>query len=112
MSYRTGRRSFPLGFIIKAIVVIAILLGILLLVNHCTGGMFIHKIDKSLPDIQAAPWEVTTPTHLYYAKDVTDGSSTVVLDNWYENLDGKWIKHSGELVLEKRLYGRIDVKRR
>jgi hypothetical protein len=93
-------------------ILVIIVMGIVLLVNHCTGGGCIRKIDKTLPDIQAAPWEVTTPTHLYYAREVEDDGDTVLMMGWYENMDGAWVKRSEPVRLERVIYGRIDVRRR
>lgn len=112
MSYRSHRFNLNIGCIIKVMVILIILLGIVLLINQCSGGSCIRKIDKSVPDITAAPWEVTTPTHLYYAREAVDNGEAVIMTDWYEYLNKKWVKHSGNITLEKRIYGEITVNRR
>ena len=99
-----------LGCIVKIIIVLIILLGIAFVFLQCTGG--INKIDKSLPDIKKAPWEITTPTHLYCAEDAKDTGPEVIMTNWYEQIGGKWEYHEGIYPLKKELYGEITVRRR
>lgn len=110
MTYR--RRAFPVRFLIYVVVIIAMLMGILLALNYCTGGACIQRIDKTLPDNLAAPYEVSTPTHIYYTKEVDDDGETVTMSVWWEKADGKWVKNSGDLLLSRSYYGRIDVRRR
>ena len=102
--------SGALGCIIKIVIVLIILLGIAFVFLQCTGG--IDKIDKSLPDITAAPWEITTPTHLYCAEDAKDTGPEVIMANWYEQIGGKWEYHKGTHALKKEIYGEITVRRR
>ena len=102
--------SGALGCIIKIVIVLIILLGIAFVFLQCTGG--INKIDKSLPDINSAAWEITTPTHLYYAEDAKDTGPEVIMTNWYEQIGGKWEYREGSHALSKELYGEITIRRR
>jgi hypothetical protein len=111
MTYRK-RSIINVGCLIKVLVLLAVIMGIVLLINTCSGGSCIRKIDKSLPGITEVPWEVTTPTHLYYAKEASDNGESVTMNVWYEYLSRKWVKHSGNITLEKRIYGEITVRRR
>lgn len=106
-----------LGCAIKILVVIILLGVILLLVMQFSGLSCIRKIDQTLPAIDKVPWEVATPMKLYYAEKadtLTDdnGIVSVVMTGWYENIKGRWIKRSGPILLERRIYGKIEVKRR
>ena len=95
---------------ITIIIILILLLGIAFVFLQCTGG--IRAIDKSLPDITTAPWEITTPTHLYYAEDAKDTGPEVIMTNWYEQISGKWEYREGIYSLKKELYGEITVRRR
>lgn len=103
-----------MGCFIKVIIVLIILLAIVFVVLQCGGSSCIRKIDKSLPSIDVAPWEVTTPTHVYYAEEVNKdvGYGDVDLWNWYEYFNGEWIKRDGLLHLMNTIYGDIKVRRR
>ena len=101
-----------MGCFIKAIIALIIILGIALLVLQCGGNSCIRKIDKTLPDISKVPWEVTTPSHLYYADDVLETDISVTMSGWYEQLDAKWVKQKGAITLDRKIYGRITVRRR
>lgn len=106
-----------IGCLIKIFILIIILGFILFLILQFSGFNCVKKIDKSLPTTEQAPWEVTTPMKLYYAEKtsvVTDdaGIVSVVMTGWYENIKGQWIKRSSPILLERRLYGKIEVNRR
>ena len=101
-----------LGCLIKIIVIIILLLALVFVFIQCSGSSCIRKIDNTLPDIQKAPWEVTTPTHFYYASEVEDNEAAVIMSGWYEREDDKWVKQVGDITLERSFYGRIDVKKR
>ena len=107
-----GSGGKSLGCLIKIIIVVILLLALVLVFIQCAGGSCIRKIDNTLPDIQKAPWEVRTPTHLYYATEVVENDTTVIMSGWYERTGDKWIKQPEDITLERSFYGRIDVKKR
>ena len=107
-----------LGCIIKLLVIVILLGVVFLIFLQLSGGSCVRTIDRSEPTIAAAPWEVTTPMKLYYAEkaDVVKDAKGEVLSGtmtgWYERVNSKWVKRSGSITLEARLYGKIEVKRR
>lgn len=101
-----------LGCLIKIIVVVILILALALVILQCSGGSCIRKIDNTLPNIQKAPWEVITPTHLYYATEVVENDTAVIMSGWYEHIGDKWKKQPEDITLERSFYGRIDVKKR
>ena len=108
------KRKFNLniGCIIKVLLLLSVIMGGVFLFLNFSGGSCIQKIDKTLPDIQTAPWAVTTPTRNYLAKEVSKTGTGVVMNVWYEQVKGKWVKHPDSIILEYKVYGRITVDRR
>lgn len=101
------------GCIIKLLIVLALLMGVLFIFLTCSGGSCIQRIDKTLPSITSAPWEVMTPTHLYYSQNATETKTGVLITNWYEKSNGKWVYHKGQIELPFRIYGKnIKMNRR
>lgn len=78
------------------------------------GGSCIKRIDKTLPDVNTAPWEIATPTHIYYAKEVIDnGTDSIDIVSWYEQVNNIWIYRNELLSLtEIWPYDEIEFKRR
>lgn len=78
------------------------------------GGSCIKRIDKTLPDVNIAPWEIITPSHVYYAKEVIDnGIDSIDIISWYEQINNIWIYRSELLTLtEIWPYEKIKFKRR
>ena len=107
------RSSFNWGCLIKVIILVAVIMGILLVVLQCGGNSCIKRIDKTLPDTVTAPWEVTTPTHVYLTTDILEMDAGVTLSGWYEQIDGKWVKREGNITLERKIYvfGEIHGRR-
>ncbi len=106
-----------LGCFIRILVVIGILLFIFFLFLQLSGGSCIRKIDRTLPAEETATWEVTTPMKLYYAEKVEvvkDGESivSVTMTGWYERVNDKWVRREKPITLERRIYGKIEVKGR
>lgn len=106
-----------LGCFIKVLIVIIIISVLILLFTQFSGVSCIKKIDKTLPSLDKASWEVTTPMKLYYAETVNiqeneSGIISADLFGWYEQFNGKWVYHKDKITLERRLYGMIEVKRR
>lgn len=106
-------KTFNLGCLVKILAVIALIAGVIFILQTCSSssGCACQAIDKTLPDITAAPYSVTTPTHLYYAvKATANADGSVTMNGWYENLDGNWTLHDEEILLPKVL--KPVVKRR
>lgn len=109
------KRKFNLniGCIIKILLVIALIMGIAFVFLTCTGGSCVKKINKSLPDVKDAPWQVATPSHLYYSHNATETKTGVIITNWYEQSGkGNWIFHKDSIELPFSIYGKIQIRRR
>lgn len=88
-------------------------MGVVLIVMQCSGQSCIRKIDNTIPGVDIAPYEITTPTHLYYAERVEENKETVIMHGWYEYADKKWIKRDLPMSLDRVLYhNKIKVKDR
>ena len=106
-----GSGGKTLGCLIKIIVVVILILALALVFIQCAGGSCIRKIDNTLPTLRIPYAEVTTPTHFYYAQDVTEDDVAVTMSGWYERIDDKWVKREGDIPLSKDFYGgNIDIK--
>ena len=107
-----------LGCLIKLIGLVAILFVVLLVLVQFGGGSCIRTIDRTVPTIDDATWEVTTPYKLYYAnkvdyiKDIDGRIITVTMIDWYEQVGNKRIRHADTITLDSRVMGNIEVKRR
>lgn len=104
-----------ISFVLKLLILLIIILVIGFILLQCFGGgSCIKRIDKTLPDIDTAPWETTTPTHIYYAKKVIDnGIDYIGIVSWYEQINGVWVYRNEELPLTDIWpYNKIDVRRR
>lgn len=106
------KRRFNWGCLVKILIVLGIILVLFLVILQCGGGSCIRKIDKSLPDTAKAPWEVTTSTHDYLAKEVVENGEGITMSGWYEQVNGKWQSCSGNITLAYDKYGEITVRRR
>ena len=104
-----------ISFVLKLLILIIIILVIGFILLQCFGGgSCIKRIDKTLPDIDIAPWEITTPTHIYYAKEVIDnGIDSIDIVSWYEKINDIWVYRKEALPLtDIWLYNEIEFKRR
>jgi len=100
-----------LGRVITVLILIA-LIGIgALIYQTCAGTQLIQRIDKTLPDSAAAPFEITTMTRIYMARVATkneDGS--VRLTGWYVKDGKKWIYHEETITLPPLLHPVISKR--
>lgn len=97
--------------LITVIIVLIVILALGFLVLQCGGGSCIKRIDKTLPETDDAPWEITTVTHLYYAKyAVVNSENSVTMTNWYDRVNGKWVYHKGEETLPELLKPIIKMR--
>lgn len=100
-------------FLIKLLIVIAIIMGLVFLVLQCSGGSScIQRIDEMEPDKQIALYEVHTPTHYYLADKVTETKEAVIMSGWYERIKDKWVYHKTTIELPFSVYGKITYGRR
>jgi len=102
-----------IGLVIKLLILVGIIMAGVLFYSMCGGGSCVQRIDEMPPDITKAPWEVRTPTHLYYAeeaRELPDGD--VSMSGWYEQEKKKWVYHEDMVTLSKSIYGNISYRRR
>lgn len=109
-----SRNSGCLKRIILGIGAIIVILVVLLIVFQLfTGGSCIRRIDRSLPSISEAPYEVAAPTRQWlagYAERLENGD--VVIDRWYERTGDKWVRQSGRITIDADIYGEIQIRER
>lgn len=95
-----NRFSNFLGILIKIFIVLAIIGVIALVYSTCAGGNVFQRIDKTLPDKTVAPFEITTITKIYFAKNaIPHEDKSVTMYQWYEKDDGKWVYRDDEIRL-------------
>lgn len=103
------RKLLPMLIKIFGIVTL-IAIGVIIY-STCSGGPLIQRIDKTIPDVAAAPYEISTQTNIYYAGQAyrnNDGSVTMM--RWYERVEKKWVKQDGSVTLPPVLRPRIGTR--
>jgi len=106
-------KNFNIGCLIKVIALIGVAAFIAFIYLTCSGGSgcLCQKIDKSLPDVNRAPFIVTTKTHTYYAQTAQTGADgSVTMGGWFERLGDNWVYQEKPLTLPEVL--KPAVKRR
>lgn len=100
-----------LSLIIKILALIA-LIGIgLLIYSTCSGTSLVHRIDKTIPDVTVAPFEISTQTNIYMARRATlNEDKSVTMLGWYEKVNNKWVLHEEAITLPKILRPRIGKR--
>ena len=106
------RLKGPLGCVIKVLLLISIVMLIGFVVLQVTGGSCVKRENNSVPPIEKAAWEVKTPTHVYYSEGVKQTDVGVIMINWWENRNNKWILRKGDYLLQNSIYGQIKVIKR
>lgn len=95
---------------IPLLILIIILGAGVLIYNSCSGGI-VHKIDKSLPSITTAPYQVATRTHIYLTpKALTNADGSVTMSKWYERLDKKWVLQTKTITLPPVLHPSVSKR--
>ena len=95
------------------ILALLVMIGLLLYMTCSGSSCIVQRIDKMPPEIEKAPWEIQTPTHLYYAEDVSKtGNGDLIISGWYEYFKEKWVYHEDTIKFPKKIYGDILPKRR
>ena len=98
-----------LKLLIRILVVIALIGVGVLVYQTCSGSSIIQKIDKSVPDSALVPYQVTTRTHLYMAKEAAQNSDgSVTISGWYERENNRWILQKSELTIPTKLKPKIN----
>lgn len=92
------------------LLVIAIILAVVIVIYQtCAGTAIIQRIDKTIPDAVAAPYEVATITHIYQAQKATmNDDKSVTMMGWYENIGGQWVYNKDSITLPPKLRPRIN----
>jgi len=91
-----------INFILKAMALLALIAIGIVVYFSCSGsaGCACQPIDKTLPDISAAPYKITTMTYFYYAAAATENEDgSVTMSGWYERVNGGWRFHDNEITL-------------
>ncbi len=103
-----------LGFMVKLLILIAVIMAGLFVYLTCAGkSCLVQRIDQMPPDALKVPWEIRTPTKMYYAEEAEKTpNGDVVMINWYEPAGKKWLFHKGKEILPRELYGDITLRRR
>jgi len=74
----------------------------------CVGTPIVRKIDKTIPSIEEAPFEVSTMTRIYYAeKAILNNDKTVTMYGWYERDGKKWVYREKTITLPAMMRPRI-----
>ena len=103
------RASISFGLIIKILILVALISLGFVIYSTCAGTPLIQKIDKTLPDVSTAPYEVTTVTKLYIAqKAYSNEDDSVTMLRWYEKEDDKWIYRAESFTIPPVLNPRIN----
>ena len=85
-----------LGVIIKIMVIVAVIGVGVIIYSTCAGSPLIKSIDKTLPAVETAQFEVPTVTRTYIAQYATaNEDGTVTMKNWYQKEKKKWIFYEG-----------------
>ena len=90
-----------LNIIIRILVIVAIIGIAVFVYQTCAGTPLVTKIDRTLPDVSVAPYDVVTVTRTYKAAKATvneDGS--VTMTGWYERINGKWVYTEGNFAIQ------------
>jgi len=94
---------------IKILVLVALIAVGVMVYSTCAGSPLIAKIDRTLPDVSAAPFEVATVTRIYQVKRaVMNEDKSVTMTGWYEKDGGKWVYHEGSITLPPVFRPRIS----
>ena len=100
-----------LSLVIKILILVALIAVGFLIYVTCAGTPLIQKIDKSLPDSAAAPFEIPTKTKVYLAqKAILNEDESVTMHGWYERDSDKWVLHEGSVTLPKVLRPYINKR--
>jgi ABC-type arginine transport system permease subunit len=106
---RKGMKAVSL--IIKLLLVVAIIGVLVIAYTTCSGTPLVQKIDKTLPAIDKAPYEVSTMTNIYYAgKAMVNNDKSVTMSSWYERIKNKWVVHKEPITLLPVLHPNISKR--
>ena len=103
-------RKIPFRQIISILILISVIGIGVMVYTTCSGAPLVQRIDKTLPDVSAAPYEVSTVTHIYYARQATKDARGVTMLNWYERLNKKWVLHPEPITIPANLRPNISKR--
>lgn len=96
---------------LRKITLALIILALLITLVTC-GMSFIEKKQSQPPDMEKARYRVQTWSRIYYAEEVGISAESFTLKNYWETQNGKWVYKSGNITLEKSVFGDIKVSLR
>ncbi len=96
--------------IMVLLLVVVIAVGALVY-STCSGAAIITMIDKTLPSVTEAPFEVATITKIFQARRaVLNEDKSVTMTGWYERDGKKWVLREGSITLPPVLRPRISKR--
>lgn len=106
-----GRIYKAIKLLIAILILVAVVGGGLYIYQACAAAPIIQKIDKTLPEVNIAPFSVTTETHVYYARVATlNEDKSVTMIGWYERDGKKWVYREGSIRLPPEWKPRIGKR--
>ncbi len=96
---------------IMVLLLVAVIAVGALVYNTCSGAGIITTIDKTLPSVTEAPFEVATITKIFQARRaVMNEDKSVTMTSWYERDGKKWVLREGSIILPPVLRPRISKR--
>lgn len=106
------------GLIVLAVVVIILIIGFVTVKDALPIGADSKKpaatakaTPVTIPTIKEAPYQVTTISRVYYAREAKTKDKVTTMRDYYELINGKWIKQS-YLELPESEFGKVIVGKR
>lgn len=94
---------------IMVLLLVALIAVGLLVYSTCSDAAIITTIDKTLPSVTEAPFEVATITKIFQARRaVMNEDKSVTMTGWYERDGKKWLFREGSITLKPVLRPRIS----
>lgn len=96
---------------IMVLLLVAVIAVGALVYSTCSGVGIITTIDKTLPSVTEAPFEVATITKIFQARRaVMNEDKSVTMTGWYERDGKKWVLREGSITLKPVLRPRISKR--
>lgn len=112
-AYRNGWK----GWVVFAVVVIAVLIGFFVIRGEINKAMNPEQTQVAdqvvLPGETIAPYVIQTWSRIYYAAEaVKDKDGNVTMTDYWELNGGEWKRIETTLILDAASYGDVIVSRR